>query len=85
MIFITVNFDFIKSDNRYQVENSKHVLKCLIKYLEKKHSSVRTAVDLSAHTYEFKVGDSINLLNGYLIPNHLILMKVHILMKCAPI
>jgi hypothetical protein len=64
--------DFIKSDNRYQEETSKHVQRRFIKYLENKQSMVRTAVGLATHTYEFKAGNSSSLLNGYLIPKHLI-------------
>ncbi len=64
--------DFIKSNDRYQEETSKHVQRRLIKYLENKQSMVRTLVGLATHTYEFKAGNTSSLLNGYLIPKHLI-------------
>ena len=64
--------DFLKSDQRCQEETSRHVQRRFIKYLENKQSMVRTAVGLATHTYEFKAGNSSSLLNGYLVPKHLI-------------
>ncbi len=63
---------FIRTHHQFSDESVKSIKNSFCKYLEKRKALVRTEVGLATHTYEFKAGSRSSILNGFLVPYHLI-------------